>query len=121
MRLTKTYNKDPWYYLGSGNYNDVYVDEGGRKVFKIQKKKHALESDEEFEELLAMDKKERSVRLWNQICGVGEAEEYEDGWTAPYIDGNDASEMDIAHALVDIYERTGRIVVDAAVRGNFKK
>ena len=93
----------------------------GRKVFKIQKKKHALESDEEFEELLAMDKKERSVRLWNQICGVGEAEEYEDGWTAPYIDGTDASEMDIAHTLVDIYERTGRIVVDAAVRGNFKK
>ena len=74
MRPTKTYDKETWYYLGSGNYNDVYVDEGGRKVYKIQKKDHALESDEEFEELIAMDKKERSVRLWNKICGVVEAE-----------------------------------------------
>ena len=32
MRQTKTYNKDPWYYLGSGNYNDVYVRRGNKKL-----------------------------------------------------------------------------------------
>lgn len=39
MRLTKTYNKDAWYYLGSGNYNDVYVDEKGKKSIQDSEEK----------------------------------------------------------------------------------
>lgn len=43
------------------------------------------------------------------------------GWTCPYIKGEQASDEEILDAVIDIYNRTGRIVTDATAYRNFIK
>jgi hypothetical protein len=73
------------------------------------------------------DLPERSVRLWNEINPDLEPEatlistEMGDGWACPFIKGVQASDHEMSVALIDIFNRTGRIVVDATAPENFIK
>ncbi len=40
-------------------------------------------------------------------------------WVMPYLDGRQASDDEMCEALIDIYKRTRRIVVDAPAKKNF--
>ena len=109
----------PWMRLGAGTYNNAYRDLEWSKVLKVQKT---------FDEYLPpTDLPIRSVRLWNEINYglLPEAyitdSEYGLGWVCPYIEGEEASDDEIQMALIDIYNRTGRIVVDATAHRNFIK
>jgi hypothetical protein len=104
-----------WKVLGAGSYNTAYVSDDGKSVLKIQKGDAAT------------DTPERSVRLWNSInphippparlentdTGVG--------WVCPFIKGVQASDKEMSGALIDIYNNTGRIIVDATAPKNFVK
>jgi hypothetical protein len=102
--------------LGSGQYNDAYLSPGKDQVLKIQKNPaHS-------------DTPERSVRLWNSINPDLHPKAIEiqinserTGWVCPFIKGVQASDKEIASALLDIYNRTGRVIADAAGPNNFLK
>ncbi len=126
-------------YIGSGNFNAVFCDAQKTMVFKIQKKK----SLGVLSVAAVLDTPERSVRLWNQInahiepkatvMGVSTpaytditkneqhpAREHAIGWSAPFIHGKDSTQTEIMNAQIDIYNRCGRVVLDAISPGNFK-
>lgn len=104
-----------WVFLGKGSYNVAYKSIDGTEVLKIQRGKTKTDSPE------------RSVRLWNainahlppparlQTTALGK------GWVCPFITGVQAPDRDMADALIDIFNRTGRIVVDATAAKNFVK
>lgn len=111
----KQKTEQEWVRLGEGNYNDVYKSADGKRILKIQK--HAD----------ATDTPERSARLWNLInpnlqppATIVESE-HGMGWVCPYIEGEQASDAEISLGLLDIYNKTGRIVVDATAPKNFLK
>jgi len=93
-----------WQYLGQGKYNRVYVDRKKGLVLK-----RAINSN------LSYDQPERSVRLWNIINPNLEpaASLHRDGWTCPYIEGRQATDHETHLHLIETYQNTGRIVLDA--------
>lgn len=102
---------DDWTLLGEGEYNKAYTNQDRTLVFK--RSKH------DFEGLTVPD---REVRIWNEINDHIETPAYthKRGWIAPYIHGFNSTIPQITHAVIDIYNRTGRIILDAFVQGNFK-
>lgn len=100
-------------FLGAGSYNIAYksVDQPYEVYKQLFSKKEET------------DLPERAVDVWNKINPMLEAKLSEDGkgWIAPFVSGVDATSAEVSNALVDIYKDTGRIVVDAYVKGNFKK
>lgn len=105
-----------WEFLGAGSYNNAYrlcQQHGGDLVYKIPKNKHYS----------ATELPQRAMRLWNLInCDINPpAALLDHGWVAPYISGTTPTETDICHSLIDIYNRTKRIVVDPGMPGNFIK
>ncbi len=115
-----------WRFLASGSYNDVFFHEQTNRVLKIAKEpplgKMALQTDAA----------ERSVRLWNEINSakgenIAEIEKFTtnyfnvEAWTAPYIEGDEPFPHEIAETILDIFNKTGRIIVDGASRENFIK
>lgn len=105
--------KDDWIFLGEGSYNKVYISEDHTVVLKIQKNSSGT------------DTPRRSVRLWNAInahypppASIKKSE-FGDGWVCPFIQGDQASDEEMANALIDIFNNTGRIVVDATASKNF--
>lgn len=94
--------------LGSGTYN-IAIEMDGR-VYKFS------QSTEE-----QTDTPERSVRLWNEINGADQARLENSGWSCPFAEGAQASDEEIADSLINIFNRTGRIVVDAISPENFIK
>ena len=104
----------PWRKLGSGNYNLAYVNEDYTKVLKIQH-----DASEQ------TDRPKRSVRVWNEINAHWPppasllSSKHGNGWVCPYVSGRQSTDSEMSNALIDIYSRTGRIVVDATARENF--
>ena len=103
-----------WNLMAQGAYNSVYLSEDGKWVLKIQKYK----SDE-------TDAPQRSIRLWKAINPQLPAYLVDTpvggGWVCPYIKGSTPTDEDISRALITIYNRTGRIIVDATAHKNFIK
>ncbi|ASQ46200.1 hypothetical protein [Legionella clemsonensis] len=104
-----------WDFLGEGSYNTVYVSLDKRLVLKIPRTDAKT------------DTPERAIKLWNAInphlspsATLIDTEKGR-GWICPFIEGTPASDIEISNALIDIYNRTGRIVIDAIVKGNFIK
>lgn len=110
----------PWKILGSGSYNTAYSNDDDTEVLKIQ---HPPEPGDE--ESATYDTPLRSVRLWNEINPHLPARlvdsEHGPGWVCPFIKGSQASDKDIAKTVVDIFNRTGRIITDAASPNNVLK
>ena len=103
-----------WQRIGAGNYNRVFRSEDRKLVLKVQ-----LNASD-------TDSPERSVRLWNLInshlqppATIIESE-HGLGWVCPFVEGERASDNDIPDALIDIYNKSGRIILDA-VADNFVK
>jgi hypothetical protein len=127
----------PLEFLAKGNFNYVFCDASRSHVFKVQQSSKLSNAD------LILDTPERSVRLWNQInahlrpkavvCSISTpqvldtktgtvllaAKEYI-GWSSPFIQGRNSTPQEITQALIDIYNRCGRVVLDGLVPGNFK-
>lgn len=117
---------EEWKKLGEGSFNVAYVNADKTKVLKIPKEMKESRKD------YKTDEAERAVRVWNEInphvgtaelCTVIDPETKKEkaGWISPYIDGEQASDEEIQAALIDIYNRTGRIIVDATSHKNFVK
>lgn len=114
-----TLNPDEWKIHDRGNYNCVFINADESLVFKTQ-----LTDDK-------TDEAERSVRLWNEInphikppakkATLMYKGRKLNGWICPFIQGIQATDEEIAQALIEIFNRTGRIVVDALSRKNFIK
>lgn len=104
-----------WKKIGEGRFNKAYRSDDGRFVLKIPKVSNAT------------DAPERAVRLWNEINSnispPAHMVAFPDGrkaWVCPYIEGRQSTDSERAHALIDIYKRTGRIIIDANILTNFK-
>ena len=107
----------PWTYLASGRYNKVYRSPDGKQVLKLQ-----IIYKEPVN--LILDRPERSVRIWNEInpehpAFVVETSAKVKGWICPFIEGERASDKETSDCLIDIFNRTGRIVCDASNTKNF--
>lgn len=111
------WEKTTWSKIGEGKYNSVYVNEERTHVFKIQNK-DLTDPD-------TLDSPERSVRVWREINPGLPAEIIDSTlgkvWICPYIVGETPTHEEISNAVIEIFSRTGRIVVDAYVCGNFIK
>ncbi len=104
-----------WTLHGQGNYNRAYKSEDGTLILKIQKNISNT-----------TDEPERAVRLWNELnhhispqAYVTDDPNHGKGWVCPFITGKQASDKEISAALVDIFNHSGRIVVDASSPKNF--
>lgn len=117
MRRYIEHNNEKWKPLGEGTFNHVYINQNRTKVFKVIK-----DPDDPNQ----TDTPERSVRLWNMInSNINPPAEIvtmdnQRGWICPFIAGNPATDNEVSHALIDIYNRTGRVIVDAHYE-NFRK
>ena len=120
-----------WFFLGAGSFNFAFRAcllnrEGSWRpldiVLKIPKAEfipfHLMNSDGQAVDEL--DRPGRAVRLWNEINPRLVAKEYGRGWVAPYVGGRDLSEEEVITTIIDLYKRTGRILVDALTPGNLK-
>ena len=107
-----------WIPLATGKYNRVFKKIDGTLVMKIQK-------DQNNE----ADLPERSVRLWNLInpdlMPKARVEYDHNGlavsWVCPFIEGIQAPDDEMAVAIIDVFNRSGRIIVDATSKNNFLK
>lgn len=106
-----------WVPLGHGSYNMAYRNEDSTLVFKV-----AMNHSPN-------DLPERSVRLWNllnpniqppaRIAKQKINGRLVKGWICPFVKGVQANDKEIRGALLDIFNRTGRIIMDANARENF--
>ena len=111
-----------WHYLGEGTFNCVYQGtiNGSPVVYKVAK---TFTSNPSYKSTVVMDIPSRSVRLWDEINPdlLPTACLYREGWIAPFVEGSKPAALEVCDALIELYQRTGRIVVDAISSGNFKK
>lgn len=117
--------KMEWEYLTVGSSHAVFCDKEKKLVFKV-----LIDNNER----LPYEGAERSVRIWNEInqnidppareaTNQSLPEEYAlhnpaDGWIIPYIEGRQATDEEIKALVLDVYNTTGRILVDATTMGN---
>lgn len=102
-----------WKFIGKGNFNIVSVStenltiEGynGIWVLKTPQELHHLSTAA------------RAVRKWNELNPNYPALALKNGWIAPYLGDNPASDEQIAKKLIEIYRRTRNIVGDAGTSG----
>ena len=107
-----------WTKLGRGTYNQAYLSDDKKLVLKIQREDLKLVD-------IPMDLPERSVRIWNEVnpdfpAFIAKTKNWT-GWICPYISGVKPTDKEISDCIIDIFNKTGRIVEDAAGRDNFKK
>lgn len=116
----KTYDGFP-IPLGHGSYNFAYTNQEYTEVLKVKIGWKGPKGD--------LDTVERSIRIFKEINpdledGVKEFFDNEGraiGWICPFINGDAPSRLEIRAALIDIFNRTGRVILDAHVKGNFIK
>ena len=118
-RQTSADDGTTWEYFDEGSFNEVYINESRTKVYKIPKSSDDPSDFAPYETV--MDQPERAVRLWNEINPGFAAEVYKRGWIAPFIKGVTPTECDIIKLTLEIYEKTGRVVIDALNFDNFVK
>lgn len=139
IRLLKKYG---WKRLGIGFFNKAKVHKGDKIVFKAQQRPYRKNMRPGEQSIRLLDTPERSVELWNTINPTRATAELANlpfyskkmgkwmeiyGWICPFIEGRKISHEDdketrqkddtaISKALIDIFTRTGRIIVDATNR-----
>ena len=111
------YNDMEWKKLGEGSFNFAYLSPDQKTVLKIPK---------HFSEDKPTDAPKRAVRLWNELNPQYEQASVVNtgfgvGWICPFVAGKQASSTEIHLALIDIYNASGRIVLDALSPKNFLK
>ncbi|PJD93220.1 MAG: hypothetical protein CK424_03265 [Legionella sp.] len=136
-----------WRVLGTGAFNVAYLNRSGTLVFKsMHNDVFGADTPERSVRLWNQLNPNLKPKAKLATITIGGMKEY--GWICPYVqskhskrqstDPNPArdralflesieknpvireqEDTDIANALVGIYNRTGRVIVDAAVPGNF--
>lgn len=127
-----------------GSYNRVYLVYQNEKIIGLFKEqvckeeppllpgastdqiREYIRNQEEADMDLSLDTLERSIKIWKEINPSLKAKKFtaiidgeeKIGWLCEYVDGKQATDGQIVLTLIDIYERTGRIVVDAVGLGN---
>lgn len=112
--------KKKWSLLAIGGYNFAFVNRNKTEVLKVP----TYLMDDFAERDKAQEPTEvpaRAARVWNEINEdlAFRARESFPGWVAPYINGTQSSIAQISEALIEIYNKTGRVVLDPAITGNF--
>ncbi len=132
-------------FLGLGTYNRAYRVVQGTTIVGVLKKQInqeplpissdlteeqyslAVVEQEEDHVAMSLDTIERSIKIWNEINPGIPARPFEcvdlrgtthKGWLCPFVEGRQANDEEIVRTLIDIYQRTGRIVVDAIGSNN---
>jgi hypothetical protein len=134
-----------WVYLGKGSYNKVYQSKDKLHIFKVQ-----IESPPQLDSIPDRpDRSVRlwneinpgfPAEIAQQITvpavsipavynaqkiliapQVNIAGGIYDGWVCPYIKGKAPSDQEISNTIIDIFNRTGRIITDGPGNNNFKK
>lgn len=118
-----TYNGEKFKRLGEGSLNIAYVNEARTLVIKIKYEEYISEN-QPF--LKKADEAERSVRLWNIFNkSLMEAKVIEvngiPAWICPFVQGEEPTDEELSEAVIDQFNKTGRIVVDATSIKNFIK
>ncbi len=114
----------PWIHINHGSYNSVYRSAEqhtieGQTGYWVRK--DPLEIDEEDNDLIdaAMCDSERAVRKWNTVNPLHPAWQIDNRWIAPYVGEQQATDLEIAKKVVQIFQLTGEIIVDACGQNNF--
>jgi hypothetical protein len=118
-----------WKFIAKGGYNNAYLSD---KVYTIEGHtsrwvlKQPIEHDKSsyFEVSEALSHPDRAIRKWQLINPNHPAWRVRHGWIAPYIEHTNkktkpASDKQIAHKIIKIYQATGNIVADACGLDNF--
>lgn len=115
-------------FLGQGSYNVAYLviePTTGRRLGVFKFPITLMPTDPAIDEELyldaSLDTVERSIKIWNEINPSMPASKFSGringrtykGWLSPFIVGRQAYDVEIVSILIDIYKRTGRVVVDA--------
>ena len=121
----------PWTLIDNGSFNWIYCNgakEDGDLILKITREN---KSPLDTKAVDTMDNYARSVRIWNEInpdldppARIEEATfdtRKQIGWVCPFVTGTQPSDKEVSQALIDIFNRTGRIILDATAKNNFKK
>ena len=121
-----------WEYFGMGNYNIVYVNPNKSEVLKIQRISDSSADPSNESEgskiqriARALDVPIRSVRIWNtinsEVTPLARIYEYKEtvGWVCPFIEGRQANDKEMRTAVIDIFNSSGRILIDGTATKNF--
>ncbi|RUR05836.1 hypothetical protein [Legionella sp. km772] len=115
-------------FLGQGSYNVAYLvieQTTGRRLGVFKFPITPMPTDPAIDEQLyldaSLDTVERSIKIWNEINPSMPARKFSgringrtyNGWLSPFIVGRQAYDVEIVSILIDIYKRTGRVIVDA--------
>jgi hypothetical protein len=118
-----------WEYLGSGQFNDVYVDSDRKALFKVQKP----EQEQDHPGMDVLDETNLCIRVWNEVnshlkprafaVSYGIKGEVMSGWRVPFIEPavEPVTDEEIAQLLVETFNRTGQIIIDAVAPGSVIK
>lgn len=103
-----------WRYFAQGSYNFAYISQCGQYVLKIPKNNQQYSEDprrslEVFCEIHPEWADETKMFHYHQFTG----------WIMPYFQGRNAHDSEISKKLIDIYQRTSRIILDASSNQNF--
>ena len=115
--------KIKWIKLGRGNYNKVFFTAEKFDIDKLPTqwvcKKPIRKEDEPY----PLNDPERACRKWQEINPDFPAylSPNKHLWFMPYLGTGNASDELTAHAIIDIYRRTGNIIADGGIISNFVK
>lgn len=110
-----------YWFLGEGSFNRAYSSTSiPCEVLKVAK--HSIGSH-------PVNSPAHSVSVWNEInpdypareTQVEYDEAIHNAWICPFIPGKRPSTEEICQTIMEIYERTDRIVIDGYVPDNFVK
>ncbi|CAM2928783.1 ankyrin repeat domain-containing protein [Legionella worsleiensis] len=104
-----------WNFIGQGTFSQVYLSQNeltinGQTCHWVIKKPRISSS---------LSAPGRVVRKWNETNRERPAFVSKHGWIAPYMGDVEATDEQIAAALIEIYQRTGHIIADACSPKNF--
>ncbi|MGQ3890575.1 ankyrin repeat domain-containing protein [Legionella sp. CNM-4043-24] len=104
-----------WIFIGQGAFNRVYRSQkeltiNGQTCHWVIKKPLKR---------CSLSKPDRVVNKWNEINPECPAYVSRHGWIAPFLGNVEATDEQIATALIEIYQRTGHIIADAFSPNNF--
>jgi ankyrin repeat protein len=113
--LDSIFKSTQWTPIGEGNFNSACISEKeltingytGKWVFKQPSCSSKYNNID------------RAIRKWNLHNPDYSVFKFKDGWLVPYFGKTPASDEQIAQKLVEIYQNTGEIIVDACGKNNF--
>ena len=118
-----------WKFIAKGGYNTAYLSDKtytieGHTSLWVLKQPIKNEQSTGFKVSESLSHPDRAIRKWRLINPNYPAWRVSNGWIAPYIEHTNkktkpACDKQIADKLIEIYQATGNVVVDACGLNNF--